>query len=153
MNLSDFMREELILLNLVSNTKENIIKELITPIIQKRIASSEKSLVKALLDREALGSTAIGNGVAVPHAKHSSVTEKAIVFGRTEKGKNFDSIDDKPVNLFFLIVSPPAEAGPHLKMLARISRLLQDEDFREKLMTLPSGREIIKYIRTNEVEK
>lgn len=150
MKLSDFMDEELVLLDLLSNRKEDIIKELISPIIKKRVATSEKILIKAVLNREALGSTAIGNGVAIPHAKTPSVKEKAVVFARSKKGRNFDSIDGNPVNLFFMIVSPDRETGPHLKILARISRLLQDADFRESLMGLPTAREIIGYIRSKE---
>ena len=150
MKFSDFMHEELILLNLLSDKKEDIIKELISPIIKKRIAVSEKILIKAVLNREALGSTAIGNGIAIPHARTSSVKKKTVVFGRSKKGRNFDSVDGKPVTLFFMIVSPDRETGPHLKMLARISRLLQDPDFRESLMKLPTASEIIGYIRSKE---
>lgn len=145
------MDEELVLLNLLSHKKEDIIKELIAPLIKKRVAASENILIKAVLNREALGSTAIGSGVAIPHARTSSVKEKAIVFGRSKKGRDFDSIDGEPVNIFFMIVSPDRETGPHLKMLARISRLLQDPDFRESLMALPTAPEIIKYIRSQEV--
>jgi len=144
------MHEELVLLNILSVKKEDIIKELISPMIKKRTAISEKPLLKALLNREELGSTAIGNGVAIPHARTPSVKEKAVVFARSKKGRDFDSIDGKPVNLFFMIVSPDRETGPHLKMLARISRLLQNVDFRESLMTLPTAREIIGYIRSKE---
>ena len=78
--------------------------------------------------------------------------EKAVVFGRSERGCNFDSIDGKPVNLFFMIVSPDGEAGPHLKMLVRISRLLQEDDFRESLLTLSTAHEIINYIKAKEME-
>ena len=150
MKLSSFMHEELILLDLLSVKKEAIIRELIAPIIKIGIASSEEKLNNAILNREKLGSTAIGHGIAIPHAKHSSVKKKAIVFGRSERGCNFDSIDDKPVNLFFMIISPHTEPGPHLKMLARISRLLQDEDFRESLLTLSTARQIIEYIKAKE---
>ena len=150
MKLSDFMHEELVLLDLLSNKKKDIIKELISPIIKEEFGTSEKILNKAVLNREALGSTAIGNGIAIPHAKTPCVKEKVIVFGRTKKGKDFDSIDGKPVNLFFMIVSPKGETGPHLKILARISRLLRDDDFRETLMTLASESEIIEYIKLNE---
>lgn len=152
MRLSDFMQEDLVILNIFADSKENIIKKLIAPIIDKDIAGSEKTLTKAILDREKLGSTAIGNGVAIPHAKHSSVREKAIVFGRAEKGCDFDSIDGKPVNLFFLIVSPDTEPGPHLKMLARISKLLQEDEFRESLLTLSTAHQIIEYIKAKETE-
>ncbi len=146
------MHEELILLNLLSARKETIIKELISPIIKKGFASSAERLNKAVLNRETLGSTAIGNGIAIPHAKTPCVNKKVIVFGRSEKGKDFNSIDGKPVNLFFMIVSPEGEAGPHLKMLARISRLLKDDEFKESLMALATPREVIEYIRTKETE-
>ena len=151
MKLSDFMAEELILLELLSDKKEGIVQELISLIIKKGIASSEKALNKAILNREKLGSTAIGSGVAIPHAKNPCIKDKAIVFDRSKRGINFDSIDGKPVNLFFMIVSPEGEAGPHLKMLARISRLLQDEDFRESLLTLSTARQIIEYIKAKEI--
>lgn len=82
MKLSNFMYEELVLLDLMSDKKDDIIKELLSPVIKKGIATSEKTLTKAILNREALGSTAIGNGVAIPHAKTSTVKGKAIVFGR-----------------------------------------------------------------------
>lgn len=153
MNLSDFMREEFILLNLLATVKKDVVKELISPLIENGIATSEKALVKAILDREKLGSTAIGEGVAIPHAKNACVKEKAIIFGRSKNGIDFDSVDGKPVKFFFTIVSPYTEAGPHLKMLARISRLLQDEEFRETLMKLSTSREIIRHIREKETEK
>jgi len=84
MKLSDFMHEELVLLNLLSDKKEDIIRELVF-LIKKRDAISEKPLIKAVLNREELGSTAIGNGIAIPHARTSSVKEKAIVFGRSKR--------------------------------------------------------------------
>lgn len=153
MNLSDYMDEELMNLDISSSKKEDIIRELISPVIEKGVATSRNTLVRAIMNRESLGSTAIGNGIAIPHAKSSCIKRKAIVFGRSKKGVNFDSIDGKPVNIFFLIVSPEGEAGPHLKMLARISRLLKDEDFRDSLMLLPTEYQIIEYIRSREVEK
>ena len=106
MGLSDFMQKELVLLDLSSEKKEDAIKELISPIIEKEFASSEKTLNKAILDREVRGSTAIGNGVAIPHAETSSIKEKIIIFGRSKEGVSFDAVDKKPVNLFFMVISP-----------------------------------------------
>lgn len=151
MKISDFMSEDLVLLGLFSDKKNPAIKELLNPIIKKGIASSEDALNKAILKRESLGSTAIGNGIAIPHAKSNSVMQKAIVFGRSKKGVDFDSIDGKAVNIFFMIVSPEEDAGAHLKMLARISRLLQDSDFKDSLMSLSTPREIISYIKSKEI--
>ncbi len=150
MNLSDFMRKELVLIDLLSNKKEDIIKELICPIIKTGFTNSEETLYKAILDREALGSTAIGKGVAIPHAETTSVKEKIIVFGRSKKGIDFNAIDGKPVNLFFMIVSPRREISPHLKILARIFRFLKDKTFRDALMNAKSSGDIMELIAMEE---
>ena len=150
MSLSDFMQKELVLLDLLSDKKEDVIKELISPIIKKKFTNSEDTLNKAVLNREARGSTAIGNGVAIPHAETPSIKEKIIVFGRSKKGVSFDAIDNKPVNLFFMIISPSREICPHLKTLARISRLLRNKAFRNNLMSATSSEDIIKLIAMEE---
>ncbi len=150
MSLSGFMRKELILLNLSSAKKENIIKELISPVIKEGLTNSEHTLYNAILDREAHGSTAIGSGVAIPHADVLSTKKKVIVFGRSNKGVPFDSIDNKPVNLFFMIVSPSKETCPHLKTLATICRLLRNKIFRDALMNASSAEDIIKLIVMEE---
>ena len=150
MKLSDLMQKELVLLDLSSEKKEDAVKELISPIIKKGLALSEETLSKAILDREARGSTAIGNGVAIPHAETSSIKEKIIVFGRSKKGINFDAVDNNPVHLFFMIISPSREICPHLKTLARISRLLKNKAFRDDLMSAKSSEDIIKLIAMEE---
>ena len=118
-----------------SDDQEDAIRELISPLIKKGLANSEEELHKAILEREAHGSTAIGNGIAIPHAETTSIKEKVIVFGRSKKSINFDAIDNKPVNLFFMIISPSREICPHLKTLARISRLLRNKTFRDDWST------------------
>ena len=148
--LSDFMRNELVLLDLSSDKKEDAIKELISPVIKEGFTNSKDTLHKAILEREARGSTAIGNGVAIPHAETPSIKEKIIVFGRSKKGINFDAIDNKPVNLFFMIISPNREVCPHLKTLATISRLLKNKAFRDDLMSATSSEDIIKLIAMEE---
>jgi len=150
MNLSDFMHKELMLIDLLSDTKEDIIKELICPIIKTGFTDSEEPLYKAILDREALGSTAIGKGVAIPHAETTSVKEKIIVFGRSKKGIDFNAIDGKPVHLFFMIISPHREISPHLKILARIFRFLKDKTFRDALMNAKSSEDIMELIAMEE---
>ena len=97
------------------------IRLLVEKVEPDKIEGKNKT-TEAILGREKLGSTAIGEGVAIPHAKNACVKEKAIIFGRSKNGIDFNSVDGKPVKLFFTIVSPDREAGPHLKMLARISR-------------------------------
>lgn len=150
--LSDFIHEELVLLDLLPRTKEDIIKELVSALTKAGLCSSGKMLAKVILDREILGSTGIGAGVAIPHGKHSSVKEKAVVIGRAKIPIEFNSADGKPARLFFLIISPDTEPGQHLKMLARISRLIQNDEFREELMILPTPRQIIDCIKAEEIE-
>ena len=150
MNLSSLMRKELVLLDLSSGKKEDVVKELITPVIKEGLVHSEDALDKAILNREARGSTAIGSGVAIPHAGTSSVKKKIIVFGRSKRGVSFDSIDNKPVNLFFMIISPRKEICPHLKTLAKISRLLRNKTFRYNLINAKSSEDIIKLVAIEE---
>ncbi|MCK5595639.1 PTS sugar transporter subunit IIA [bacterium] len=144
------MRKELVLMDLSSSKKEDVVKELISPIIKKGLIRSEDALDKAILNREALGSTAIGRGVAIPHAGVPSIKKKIIVFGRSKRGVSFDSIDNKPVNLFFMVVSPCKETCPHLKTLAEISRLLRNKTFRDALTSAGSPEDIIKLIVMEE---
>ncbi|MCK4401474.1 PTS sugar transporter subunit IIA [bacterium] len=148
MSLSDFMQKELVLLNLSSEKKEDAIKELISPVIKKGLVNSEEKLNKAILNREARGSTAIGNGVAIPHAETPSIKEKIVVFGRSKKGVSFDAIDNKPVHLFFMIISPNRETCPHLRTLAMISRLLRSRPFRDDLINAKSPKDVIRICRS-----
>ena len=150
MSLSNLMRKELVLLDLSSGKKEDVVKELITPVIKEGLVHSESALDKAILNREARGSTSIGSGVAIPHAETSSIKKKIIVFGRSKRGVSFDSIDNKPVNLFFMIISPRKETCPHLKTLAEISRLLRNKTFRYNLINAKSSEDIIKLVAIEE---
>jgi PTS system nitrogen regulatory IIA component len=96
--------------------------------------AEEDSISKIVLEREELGTTGIGEGIAVPHGKSDAVDRLVAAFGRSEKGIDFGSIDNQPVHLLFLLVAPRDSAGPHLMALARISRLLKNRDFRKGLM-------------------
>ena len=102
--------------------------------------------------RESLGSTAIGQGIAIPHAKSDSVTKLVAAFGLSKKGVDFDSLDGEPVNIFFLLLAPQDSAGPHLKALARIARLLKDKYFRDNLRMCIDDKSVIRTI-TQEDEK
>ena len=102
--------------------------------------------------REALGSTAIGQGIAIPHAKSDCVTKLIAAFGLSKKGVDFDSLDGELAYIFFLLVAPQDSAGPHIKALARISRLLKDKYFRDSLRNSVDEKAVIKII-TQEDEK
>jgi fructose-specific phosphotransferase system IIA component len=120
-----------ILEDLKSVEKEDVIKEMVQALVKTgRIEeASAPKVIKALMDREELGSTGIGAGVAVPHAKHDSITDLVGAFGRSKKGINFDALDGEPVHILFLLLSSKSASGAHLEALAYISRLVRDEKF------------------------
>lgn len=131
MKLSEIIPEGGILDDMASAGKEEGIKELVAALVKTgRIdEASSKKIIKALMDREELGSTGIGAGVAVPHAKHDSVNDLIGAFGRSKKGIGFDSLDGEPVHVLFLLLSSKSASGAHLEALAYISRLVRDEKF------------------------
>lgn len=154
MKIMDFLSKKAIIVDIKSAKKEEVIRELVEALIEageieKR---SRNKLVEALMAREALGSTAIGQGVAIPHAKSDSVDKLVGAFGLSKKGVDFDSLDGEPAYIFFLLVAPQDSAGPHLKALARISRLLKDKYFRDSLRACTDDKAVIKII-TQEDEK
>ncbi|MDD4940194.1 MAG: PTS sugar transporter subunit IIA [Candidatus Omnitrophica bacterium] len=154
MKIMDFLSKKAILTDIKSSKKEDVIKELVdtliaTDDIEKRCRNN---LFEALMTRESLGSTAIGQGIAIPHAKSDCVSKLVAAFGVSKKGVDFDSLDGEPAYIFFLLVAPQDSAGPHLKALARISRLLKDKYFRDSLRACTDEKAVIKII-TQEDEK
>lgn len=118
-----------------SDTKEGVLRELSEAVCRAVPALSADHLASVLLDRESLGSTGIGEGVAIPHGKMPGIDRLIAAFGRSPEGVQFASLDGKPAHLFFLVVAPDNNsAGMHLKVLARISRLVKEERFRRRLM-------------------
>jgi PTS system nitrogen regulatory IIA component len=118
-----------------SESKEGILRELSEAVCRLVPALSPEQLASVLMDREALGSTGIGEGVAIPHGKVPGIDRLIAAFGRSAEGVQFASLDGKPARLFFLVVAPENNsAGMHLKALARISRLAKDERFRRRLL-------------------
>ncbi len=107
-------------------------------------------MIQTLMEREELGSTGIGQGIAIPHGKSDTVSDLAAAFGVSADGVSFDSLDGEPVNIFFLLVAPEGAAGAHLKALARISSLLKDKYFRKSLLSAQSPGEVIKIIQEEE---
>ena len=152
MNIMGFLDERAVATNITSQNKEDVIRELVELLV-KADSIKEKDaqkFVQILLKRESLGSTGIGQGVAIPHGKSDCVTKLVAAFGVSRSGVNFDSLDGEPVHLFFLLVAPEDSAGPHLKALARISRLLKDKHFRESLRASKDEKALIKIIREED---
>jgi PTS system nitrogen regulatory IIA component len=146
MNISDLLNEQLILPNLVGTTKQHVMEEVVEHLatVQKGINAGE--LLKALLEREKLGSTGIGNGIAIPHGKLAGLSDIILVFARSSSGVPFEAIDGKPIHLIFLLVAPANSTGGHLKALARLSRLLKNDAFRHTLLTAPTALDILQAI-------
>ncbi len=154
MKIADFLSKKAVTMDIKSAKKEEVIKELVDSLvnageIEKRFRNK---LIEALIARESLGSTAIGQGIAIPHAKSDCVEKLIAAFGVSKKGVDFDSLDGEPAYLFFLLVAPQDSAGPHLKALARISRLLKDKYFRDSLRACEDDKTLVRTI-TQEDEK
>jgi PTS system nitrogen regulatory IIA component len=142
MKILDILDKQMIIPQLASTSKEGVLRELIRVIAHVEKQVDENRLMEILLERESLGSTGIGEGVAIPHGKSKDVKRLLASFGRSLAGMDFQAMDGKPTHLFFLLVAPENSAGTHLKALARISRLMKDNVFRKRLMEVSSGEEI-----------
>lgn len=131
MKLSEIIPDGAVSEELQATEKEDVIKEMVNTLVTagKIQESVSKKIVKALMDREELGSTGIGSGVAVPHAKHDAISDLVCAFGRSKKGINFDALDGEPVYVVFLLLSSKSASGAHLEALAFISRLVRDDKY------------------------
>ncbi|MFH1124455.1 MAG: PTS sugar transporter subunit IIA [Pseudomonadota bacterium] len=152
MRLSDILEEDNIIPDLKAKDKKGVLEELAEAIASHEPSLDKNSLVKVLLERERLGSTGIGDGVAIPHGKFPAVTQPIISFGRSRKGLDFDSMDGEPAFLFFLLVAPENAASIHLKALARIAKILKNGAFRKVLMEAQNRQELYKTIIQNDEE-
>lgn len=139
-------REELIAANLVGATKSDVVRELAVHLAAQYAEIDVERLVNVLWERERLGSTAIGDGIAIPHGKLAGLKGVLGAFGRHPGGVDFDSLDGKPTHLFFVLVAPEDSVGQHLKALARVSRLLKFAAFRERLISAPDRAALFRLI-------
>jgi PTS system nitrogen regulatory IIA component len=150
MKVLEFLEETNICLDLKSATKEAVIRELVGYLESSSKIKNPDSVIHALMEREKLGSTGIGQGVAIPHGKSDGTQNLVAALGVSKKGVEFESLDGEPVHVVFLLVSPPDSSGQHLKVLARISRLLKDKFFRQAIKESKSPSEIQKIIREED---
>ena len=142
MKIMDIFRKEYIIEELKAKTKRDVLAELSGVIHREDGMIDHELMVKTLLDREKLGSTGIGDGIAIPHGKLADLDELIVSFGRSRQGVEFDSMDGKPANIFFLLLAPENTTGLHLKALAKISKMLKDSTFRKKLIEAKSKDEL-----------
>ena len=146
MKITEILRPEAVVEELKSTTKAGALEELSAVIERVSGISLKERLVHALEERERLGSTGIGDGIAIPHGKLKDVKVMMAAFGRSPRGLDFQSIDGKPAHIFFLLVAPEDMAGPHLKALAMISRLLKEPSRRKAFMEAKTREDIYRLI-------
>lgn len=150
MKILDILDPAAIVPEMRATSKPEALQELAATVAKVNPAIDPARLVDVLLEREELGSTAIGEGIAIPHGKLPGMTSVIAAFGRSLRGIDFDSLDGSPTRLFFLLVAPEDSAGIHLKALARISRLLKDRGFRERLSAGTTRDELFATIRDED---
>lgn len=143
MKVSDLLNTKFVLTELKSNKKEDVINELLDLFINDSRVLDLDKVRNAVLDREQIMSTGVGKGFAIPHGKTSAVTDIIGAFVKTSKAIDYDSLDGKPVNLIFLLVGKDTLVSSHIKLLSRISRLMNKDDFRERLLEANNQEEII----------
>ena len=130
MRLGEYLRKDFLIDELKAVDKPEVLAELVAPVAEAFPEVNPEKALRVLLDRENLGTTGIGDGVAIPHGKMDSLKEIVITAGRSRGGVDFEALDHKPCRIFFLVLAPEHVAGMHLRILAQISRLLSDEGFR-----------------------
>ena len=152
MKILDILHEDCIIPELHSQNKREVLEELTGALLKCKDSLDGEALVKVLLERERLGSTGIGDGIAIPHGKIQDLDDLVLSFGRSAKGIEFDSMDGRPTHLFFLLIAPENSAGIHLRALAKISRLLKSGHFRQRLMEAGTKEEIFQVIQEEDKE-
>lgn len=153
MKIHEIVNKDAIKIGVESIDKEEALKELVGVLAKVKNIGDQKAIVKALIERESLGSTGIVQGIAIPHGKTDKVGELTAVMGISKKGVNFDALDGEPVYIFFLLIAPKDTAGPHLKALAQISRLLRDTYFCELIRKCKTSQEVYDLIKNEEEKK
>ena len=153
MKITDFLNVKGIKVDLEATDKEGILKEMVDLLAEVKDVGDKKNILRALIERENLGSTGIGQGIAIPHGKTDKVDGLVAVLGVSRKGVNFEALDGEPVYILFLLVAPKDTAGPHLKALAQISRLLRDTYFCELIRQCKTPKDIFDLIAKEENRK
>ena len=149
MKILDVLDKGSVIADLKARSKQEVLEELAAPVA--RMARVDlRDVVEVLLERERLGSTGIGGGIGIPHGKLKQLDQLVIGFGLSRKGVDFESLDGDPTRIFFLLMTPENSTGLHLKLLARISRILKNELFKERLLQAGSAEEIYEIIKEED---
>lgn len=149
MRIEEILKESCVVADIKGKTKGETLFQLVDVLKKANLIHNIEKAVNVILEREKLGSTGIGDGVAIPHGKMKGIHNIVCAFGRSKDGVDFDAVDRKPVHIFFLLLAPEDSASLHLKMLSRISKILRDPSFRKRLVELTDAHDIY----TNVVEE
>lgn len=147
MKLGDYLVKDLVLPDLASDSKSEVLTELLVPLGDVYPEMDTDLAVRVLLDREKLGTTGIGDGIAIPHGKLEDLDKIIVIVGRSVSGVDFDALDHKPCSIFFLVLAPEQVAGMHLRILAQISRVLKDGTFRKQFIDSATIEELWKLLQ------
>lgn len=148
--LSQILDPKCVKLNLTSKRKKDAIQEMVDLLYRAGKIKNPQEVQEALIQREKMGTTGIGGGIAIPHIMMREISRTVMAFGRRREGVRFDSIDEEPVNLVFLLVGPRQDAGLHLKILCRLSRFLHNTRFKKALLEAEEGEEVIRIFEHQE---
>jgi mannitol/fructose-specific phosphotransferase system IIA component (Ntr-type) len=149
MALADYLSEDLICMDLQSRERDDVIRDLLNMLVASKAMSAKlvERALAAILDRERLGSTAIGRGVAVPHARLEELDEVLVAFGYSQAGILFNALDSQPVHDVFLVIAPKGRADEYLDLMERITHLVQNDDFRRFVSRAQGQNEVIELIK------
>ncbi|HSL69296.1 MAG TPA: PTS sugar transporter subunit IIA [Longimicrobiales bacterium] len=150
MLLTDLLSVDRIKIPLESRTKDEVLRELVDVVADRNASDDRAEVLRAVREREAVLSTGIGNGVAIPHGKSPAVPDLRMAAGTAAQPVDFDALDGQPVKLVFLLVGPESEAGPHIKALSRIARLIRNDDVRNRLIAAHTPEEFLRALEQAE---
>jgi len=152
MKLTDLCREDRVLIPLLAQTRDEVLSEMVQPLQRQGAIADPEEILALLQDRERQLTTAIGNGVAIPHTRPLEVPEPLLVIGRTARPVDFQALDGQPVRLVFLLITPKGNISLHLKLLSRVSRLMNDEALRRQLLEARNAAEVLAHLRAAEAD-
>lgn len=147
MKLEDYLSPDLVVTDVRPGQIREVLRQLVEPLVEKGLLRDPEGLVEALLDRETLQSTGIGHGVAVPHAISDEIAAPRLVLARCPEGADFRALDDQPVHLFFMLLSPPDESRNHIKLLARIARMVRHSELIDELLDPTDPDRLLRIVR------
>ncbi len=150
MRISDILDESVVRVQLKGKSKDEIINQMIAIVNNSNKITDIEKVREAIFEREKIMSTGVGNGFAIPHGKTDAVIDIVAAFAVTEEPIDYDSLDEQPVRLIFLLVGKDSMVGPHIKLLSRISRLMNKEEFRSKLLKATTEKHVIEIFKAEE---